>query len=377
MMKKILLSSLLSVSLFAHSDTQHTTNNTTQNYNYGFFFNSMYKNKDLYPTGITQAQGYENHGETDKIELEHFGIFAYGDINNFLYNFEVNRHIDSPKKSNEMIETANIGYKHDNYSLKVGRDNNDISFMDSKEWGYGFINMPLAIDSFFNKTLRADGIFVAFDNDKLRVSGDLSKDIYDNKNRRTLKASYNFGNIEILSYVQNREEFESKNDYATVSHSHSHSLASDCSTLSSTEVCTQNDALVYGAGAKVEFDKFEVMGEYLNLQSDGNIKDSQYKISHDTEVESAYLQVTSKNEKFNYGVRSEVFWFEKELVGSGATSIANKMGITSGSESEKYLHTLGMNYKIDNRQKVFMDNSYDGDSDFAVKFNYIFRFAYK
>lgn len=376
-MKKILLSSLLAISLFGHGDMQHDNQtNEAKSYNYGFFFNSIYKNKDLYPNGITQADGYENHGETDKIEIEHFGIFAYGDINNFIYNFEVNKHIDTEKSSNNLIEKASVGYKHDGFFFKAGRDENDVSFIDSKDWGYGFINMPLALESFFNKELRADGYFIAFDNDKLRLSADLTQDIYDNKQRRTLKASYDFGNVELVSYVQNRESFDSKKDFATTQHSHTHGNANDCSSLSSTEVCIGNDALVFGTGAKVEFEKFEVLGEYLNLQFDGDIKDNTYKIKHDTQVESAYAQITSKNEKFNYGFRSEIFWFEKELVGSGATSIATKMGISSKDEKEQYLHTIGLNYKIDNMQKVFVDNSYDGDKEFAFKVNYMFRFTY-
>ena len=85
-MKKILLSSLLAISLFGHGEVLHNNQtNEAKSYDYGFFFNTIYKNKDLYPSGITQAQGYENHGETDKIEVEHYGIFANGNINNFIY----------------------------------------------------------------------------------------------------------------------------------------------------------------------------------------------------------------------------------------------------------------------------------------------------
>lgn len=378
-MKKILLSSLLAISLFGHGEVLHNNQiNEAKSYDYGFFFNTIYKNKDLYPSGITQAQGYENHGETDKIEVEHYGIFANGNINNFIYDIEINRHIDSPRKSNDMIEKLSFGYKYDELFLKAGRDYNEVSFIDSKDWGYGFINMPLALDSFFNKTLRADGVFAVYDNDKLRVSGDLSKDIYDNKNRKTLKASYDFGTLEVISYVQGREIFETKNDFSLAQHSHTHGTQdSGCSSLTSSEVCFENESLVFGTGAKVEFEKFEILGEYLNLKSDGQIKDNRYKIEHDTQVESVYLQIFSKNEQFNYGFRSEIFWFDKELIGLGATSVASKMGLSSKDEREQYLHTLGVNYKIDNTQKVFMDNSYDGDSEFAIKFNYIFRFSMK
>lgn len=373
-MKKILLCGFLAISLFGHGDIQHNIQNNEEiNYNYGFFFNAMYKSKDLYPNGITQAEGYENHGETDKIEIEHYGIFTNGNINNFVYDIEINRHIDSPRKSNEMIEKLSLGYEYNNFLLKAGRDYNDISFMDSKDWGYGFINMPLALDSFFNKALRADGVFAIYDNDRLRISGDSSNDIYDNKNRKTLKTSYDFGNIELISYLQKRDSFESKKDYSTTQHSHSHGIEENgCNSLIGNEICVENESLVYGIGAKIEFDKFDILGEYINLKLDGDIKDSSYKIEHNTQVESSYLQIFTKNEEFNYGFRSEVFWFDKELIGSGANSIATKMGLSSKDERKQYLHTLGLNYKINNAQKIFVDNSHDGNKNFAIKFNYQF-----
>lgn len=393
-MKKILLSSLLAISLFGHGDIPHdnvvSNDKNSKNYNFGLFFNAIYKNKDLYPTGITQSEGYENHGETQKVELEHFGLFANGNINNYIFDIELNRHVDAEKELNEVIEKFSLGYNYNSYSLKVGRDYNDVSFIDSKEWGYGFINMPLAIDSFFNGTLRGDGAFLAYDNNELRLSSDFSKNIYDNKNKLTFKASYDFGNIELLSYVQAREKFYSNKYYTTstsssgdstynpyaATHTHSHGTTETNTSSSDSdmnELSIENKSLVYGIGSKVDLDKFEIIAEYLNLHSTGDIEDAIYLIEHDTRVESVYVQLTSKNEKFNYGLRSEVFWYDKSLYGSGASTVAEEMGISPIKEKEKYLHTLDVNYKIDDKQKIFMDNSYSNYQT-AIKFNYLFRF---
>lgn len=137
------------------------------------------------------------------------------------------------------------------------------------------------------------------------------------------------------------------------------------------ELSIENKSLVYGIGSKVDLDKFEIIAEYLNLHSTGDIEDAVYLIEHDTSVESIYVQLTSKNEKFNYGLRSEVFWYDKSLYGSGASIVTEEMGISP--IKEKYLHTLDVNYKIDDKQKIFMDNSYSNYQT-AIKFNYFFRF---
>lgn len=44
-------------------------------------------------------------------------------------------------------------------------------------------------------------------------------------------------------------------------------------------------SLVYGIASKVDLDKFEIIAEYLNLHTTGDIEDAVYLIEHDTRVE--------------------------------------------------------------------------------------------
>lgn len=371
-MKKIVLSLGIAIELFGHAG--HIEMEENQSFAYGAFFNLSYRDTDLYPKGIEQANGFDNHGKPNEIVMEHIGGFVSGQVDKYVYNLEFNHHARMQWSGNNLVEKLYVGYKTDNELVKIGRDINHVSFVDTKDWGYGFIKMPLAVDSFFDKTLFGDGLFMTYTSNSFKVSTDYMNEMYTHKGRKTLKASYDFGDVQIISYVQQRDKVQSREDFSSAIHTHTHGAG--CDNLSGSEMCVGNEGWLYGLGSQVTLDGYEIVGEYLSLQNSGDVRDNNYKVDHTTNVKSAYLQILSKNEKFNYGVRSEVFWYDKKLSGSGASIIANEMNIASGDENSKYLHTLNISYTIDPYQKVFFENSYS-NNDNAVRVNYLFRFMQK
>lgn len=48
--------------------------------------------------------------------------------------------------------------------------------------------------------------------------------------------------------------------------------------------------------------------------------------------------------RLNYGIRGEYFWFDKSIEGSGATTLAQLMGITQSDDNVDYLYTFNINY---------------------------------
>jgi len=371
-MKKLTLFLLAQGLSFGHSLHIHQPSDINVSTDFGGFAHISYRNSDLYPKGIEQGYGYENHGDVDKINIEHLGIYFNKKMGNVAVNLELNHHIGANWTPNELVEKANVVYFDGRYGITFGRDYNNISFVREKNWGYGFIQMPLAVDSLFDKTHSIDGIFGSYKMGGFSLKGDFGADQYGHKQRRTLRGSYLYENIELITYYQQRNTTKSRVDFSAVTHSHSH--GSGCDGMTTNELCIENEATVFGVGAKVNFgNRYELLGEYLQYESKGGIETNQYIITHETIIQSAYLQLISTNERFNYGLRGEYFWYDTTLDGSGATAVATLMNLDDGNEAIKYLYTLNVNYNITTAQNIALEIK-KSDLNTAVRVNYLLRF---
>ncbi len=367
---RIFLSIFITVSLFAHSTVEkHKLNEELLNY--GIFTNMSYRDKDLYPKGIEGTVGYENHGKLKAGEINHIGFFAHGKYeSNFLYGIEVNRHVDAPSTIDSYLEKFYVGYTNENYSAVIGRDYNNISFLKEQAWGYGFAQMPIAIESFVDSTYIGDGIFVDYKLDNFKTYLDMTKDKYNQIPRATLKIEYNFNLIKLISYLQLRNSSQMRVDYATTKHTHANQ--NGCNNLSQNERCVERKNQVFGFGMNTKIKAFDIQSEYIHLDTQGSISDNHYKIDSHNKIDTLYLQMLTRYENILFGLRSEWFMFSNNYTGGGATEVATLL-TSNNSSNIQNLQTIMSGYEFNKYNKAIIQVEHSQD-DWAVRLNYALTF---
>ncbi|CAA6812712.1 MAG: Unknown protein [uncultured Sulfurovum sp.] len=362
---------LLSLSLFAHS-TLDLSSEQKEGINYGVYSDIKYRDKDLYPRGIEGSLGYENHGTTKKAQFNHLGLYLFGDYEkNFIYGVEFNKHIDAEDSFDSYLEKAYVGYKtHHNNTLKLGRDYNNISFVNNKPYGYGFADMPLAIDSFLDGTYLGDGIFLEYANtDNMKSYLDVTQDKYNKNNRSTLKLEYNLKDTQLIAYLQYRKTAQLRFDYSATTHTHSHGNQNGCTNLSSlNERCFERDNKLLGLGFNHKIGVFDLQGEYLYLDSKGDVYNNQYKVENHNKINTLYLQGLTNYQKILLGYRSEWFMFDNHYNGGGATEITAPL-VSQNANKIQNLQTLMLGYKFNKNNKTSIELKQSQD-DWAFGLNY-------
>ncbi|HQS78536.1 MAG TPA: hypothetical protein PLC57_09435, partial [Sulfurovum sp.] len=370
---KVLIFILLAATFsFGHTGKIRQPEDANISSDFGAFANISYRDEDIYPKGIERAQGYEDHGSPGEVYIEHLGIYYTKKIEKINFNFELNHHAWAEWTLNELVEKANIGYYDENYGLELGRDYNNVSFMREMIWGYGFIQMPLAIDSFFDQTNVGDGVFASYKIDRFTFRGDYAADQYAHKLRKTIRASYEYDTIKLISYYQQRSPVKNRVDFSAITHSHTH--GSGCDQMTQNELCMDNETSVFGLGTKVKLNNsYELVGEYIQYKSEGDIETQQYKVSQNNTIHSTYLQLMSTNEKFNYGLRGEYFWYNTILDGPGATEVSSLMSLNTAIVPVNYLYTANINYYFTKSQKIAFEIK-KSNQDLAMRLNYSLDF---
>jgi len=379
-MKKILLLAIIIFELFAHSDhiqvNNMDSNNTNTQFDYGGYVNLSYRTDDLYPNGVENSYSYENHGEKDKLFAEHVGLYFNYMEDFYKISSEFNHHYDADVTFNELIEKLNILFYNQNYSLKIGRDYNNLSLINKQPWGYGFISMPLSIDSFFGQTHIGDGLFFDVTNDSLSIGFDILQDKFTNSLRMNARTIFAYQDYDFYAYIHKREGSEFLNDTTSSTHSHSHGSVScnDISNITTEDICiTTDDQRVFGFGFKTDIQEYQFLTEYSNYKSKNSLNNSNYKINNDVKIQSTFLQIKSQNQIINYGLRAEYFWFDTLLKGSGANVIAEKLGKENSTENMQYLYTANLNYTFLKIQNIALEYKKSNENE-SISLNLSFGF---
>jgi len=369
----IILSILLSLLGWAHSTVDLSTEEEEANFHYGVYGIAEYRTKDLYPHGIEGSVGYENHGAAKKIQFTHLGAYLYGKTEaDFLYGLELNHHKGAENTLNQTIERAYLGYETDTFGIKAGRGYNNLSFLNEKAWGYGFGSMPLAIDSFVDGTYIGDGLFVEYAHGPFKAYADVTKDQYNKVLRSTLKAEYDLDTLRVIAYFQSRDTTLTRVDYAQTQHSHGGT--DDCTNLSPDERCFQRESRVFGLGFDTLLADIKVQGEYIYLDTEGSIENSEYQIRSDNAIHTLYLQMLGDYHHFIWGARSEWFMLDNSYTGPGATEIAGPLVSEDANEIQD-LQTLLIGYQFDEGNRFLVEAKHS-QNGWAAQFNYFFLFGH-
>lgn len=369
---RFLLLILFNLSIFAHSTVEkHQLHE--ERLNYGVFTNITYRDKDLYPQGIEGSVGYENHGKPKAGEINHIGLFANGKYEStFLYGVELNRHVDAPNTIDSYLEKLYVGYTHENYSVVAGREYNNISFVKEKAWGYGFAQMPIAIDSFVDSTYIGDGVFLDYKYNDFKAYLDITKDKYNQIPRTTMKIEYNLNAIKFISYLQLRNSSQMRVDYTTTQHTHTHANQNGCNNLTQNERCVERKNQIFGLGINTKIDMFDIQSEYIHLDTQGTISNNQYKIDSHNKIDTLYLQLLTKYKEIFFGLRSEWFMFSNNYTGGGATEVATIL-TTNNSSTIQNLQTIMSGYEFNKYNKVIIQAEHSQD-DWAMRLTYALTF---
>jgi hypothetical protein len=357
--KRILCSiALLHVTLFAHS--MHVSEPMSETLiNYGIFADALYRDRDLYPYGVEGSAGFENHGLTKEVTLNHIGAFVEGAYAYMRYGAELNRHAGAPNTFDGLIEKLYGGIGSESALLVGGREANHISFVRTKAWGYGFAAMPLAVESFFDGTYYGDGLFGDYRLRSWRFGADVMNDRYTKTPRVTLSLAWQGEALGLLAYAQWRDVSQVRSDYSSIKHTHTH--GSGCNNLSQNERCIERDSQVVGVGGTFDDDALSLQGEYLLLHTEGEIFNNRYKVASNNTIHTIYLQAIYAWEYVDIGLRSEGFLFSNRYEGDGAQEIASLMD-TQYRNDVQYLNTLMIALKPykGNRAVFQAENSQDG-----------------
>ena len=360
-MRIFFLTILLLSQLFAHSVREvHEDENRSDAIHYGLFADVMYRSDDLYPYGIEGSAGYENHGVPDEVQLNHIGVYLEGVYDSrWRYGAEVNRHTDSPATFDGLVEKLYAGYGNDDGGIVAGREANYISFVREQPWGYGFAQMPLAVDSFFDGTYYGDGLFLDYRFDTLRLAFDVTKDRYTKTLRSTFRAAYETAPFRVIAYAQLRERSEVRVNYASSTDTHTH--GSGCENLTENERCYDRRNNVFGLGVQAQQDALRLQGEYLFLETQGDVYNNRYKVKSHNRIHSLYAQGIYAFSALELGLRTEWFIFSNRYSGDGATQIAENVA-TEYSDDTQYLNTAMASYRFWKSHKVILqgENSQEG-----------------
>lgn len=363
---------ILTLSLFAHSGI-HIEDRESKTLSYGLYGDIAYRDKDLYPRGIEGSVGHENHGEAKKLELNHIGLFLDGKYeDNFLYGVELNRHNDAEDSFNSYLEKLYVGYESESYKILLGRNYNNISFVKDEIWAYGFAIMPLAVDSFFDGTYIADGVFLDYSFMGFTTYLDITQDKYYQTPRATLKLEYKSHNYKLISYLQLRKESQLRVDYASTQHSHSHGSTNGCDELTIDERCYERKNSLFGLGFSLKEELFNLQAEYIYLDTEGYITSKQYRVKSENQIHSLYAQILSNYQDILFGFRSEWFIFSNNYSGGGALEVASKI-VTKNADTTQYLQTLMLGYQFNKYNRVLLQSEYSQDNS-ALRVSYSVAF---
>ena len=358
---------------WAHSTVDLSHEEEDANFHYGVYGIGEYRTKDLYATGIEGSVGYENHGVPKEIQLTHLGAYLYGETEaNILYGLELNHHKGAANTLNNILERAYLGYGSDAFEIKVGRGYNNLSFLNEKAWGYGFGNMPLALDSFIDGTYIGDGVFLEYTYGAFKTNVDVTKDQYNHVLRSTLKAEYDLDTLKLIAYFQSRDTTLTRVDYAQMKHSHGGT--NDCTNLSQDERCFQRDSRLIGVGFDTILWDIKLQGEYIYLNTEGSIENNEYQIQSDNGIHTLYLQMLGHYHHVIWGIRSEWFLLDNSYTGSGATEIAKPL-VSEDANDIQNLQTLLLGYQLDKGNQFSFEVKHS-QNGWATQLNYFFLFGY-
>jgi hypothetical protein len=360
-MRIFVFSMLLLSQLFAHSVREVHEDEADADYtHYGIFADAMYRSDDLYPHGVEGSAGYENHGVPDKVQLNHIGVYLEGlYASRWRYGAEVNRHTDSPATFDGLVEKLYAGYGNEDGGIVAGREANNISFVREHPWGYGFAQMPLAVDSFFDGTYYGDGLFLDYRFDALKLAFDVTKDRFTKTLRSTFRAVYDADPFRVIAYAQLRERSEVRVNYAASTHTHTH--GSGCNNLTENERCFERSNNVFGLGGEAHYDALRLQGEYIFLDTQGDVYNNSYKVESHNRIHSLYAQGIYAFSALELGLRTEWFIFSNRYSGDGASKIAEDMA-TDHADDAQYLNTAMASYRFGHSHKVIVqgENSQEG-----------------
>lgn len=367
---------LIFITNFLFSHSAHFKNNKNKDLTYGFFADTLYESKKQYPDGIPLSFGYENHQKEKELGIIHYGGYINKIFEKISLNLELNKHKGANNKLNNIVEQAYISYNFNNSYFKIGRSNNNISFLDEESWTYNFIKAPLFLDSYFDKSIYLDGIFLKYNKDNFNTYLDLGKQIFTNKLRKNIKISYIKDNYTFLSYHMSTKKttnfYDSSN--STDNHSHSHSINNiDCTKLQESALCFDEDKKLYALGIYAIYDKFRVLSEYTLLKKQGEIYSSTSLVNSLNKLHNFYIQVQSRKPKLNYSLRSEAFWYDLKLKGLGTQNILNN--IEKQTSKINYLHTFALNYKLNKNHKIYLEALISNENEISGKFLYKLNFS--
>ena len=373
-MIRLFLLLIFSVPLFSHSILEHMESTEDENLSYGIYSDAAYRDKDLYPRGIEGSVGYENHGRVEKLQIHHIGLYLDATYDtNFLYGFEFNRHIDADDTFDEYLEKAYLGYGTEDYKVLLGRYYDDISFVNQKAWGYGFAQMPLAIDSFFDSTYISDGIFLNYSFMGITAYLDFSQDKYYQTSRRSFKLEYNADKFQFITYMQLRKKIQMRIDYASVQHNHTHGNTDGCNNLGVEERCFERENKVFGLGIDANIKGIKIQSEYIYLDTEGYVSSSQYRVESENKIHTFYLQMLYNYNDILFGLRSEWFAFSNNYEGGGATEVANVI-ISEDSNDIQNLQTIMSGYRFNRYHQLIVQGEHSGD-EWVGRLNYSVKFT--
>lgn len=375
-MRYFILIFFLYIQVFAHGFIQQSKSNNTKvlQERYGAFLDLQYRNKNIYENGYLGSHGYELHGEEKEAQLQHLGLFYSFAYQNFTGAIEANSHNGSDNSLNETIERAFIGYNIPNFSLRLGRAAYAISLVEIRAYGYDFIKMPIALNSFFSGNYYGDGISMNFYTEHFNLQVDALADMYSNYGKYSAKLSYtnhiNHNDIQLYAYFHKQPKVINK--FSSTAHKDKHSHSSSCSLLETGELCFDGSRDVYGTGFSLNNHHINLLTEVLYNNEEGNIRSSTQQISEQSKQYSAFTQIIIPISKFNIGYRYEYFWFDNQYNGLGAEDIKNTIFQNSLAINNEYLGTalLSYTYKSHNFRIEYQHSKKEN----SIGFQYLFIF---
>ena len=364
------------VQLWGHGFIQSskTQNSEILKERYGAFLDLQYRDENIYKNGYLGSHGYELHGLENTAQLQHMGLFYSFSYHNFNGAVEVNSHNGSDNSLDESIERAFLGYSTDNISLRLGRTEYAISLIEMKGYGYDFIKMPLALNSFFSGNYYGDGISINLHTTHFNLQMDGLADMYSKKGKYSVKLSYTnhfyHNDMQLYSYFHKQPNVLSK--FLSTSHQDGHSHSSGCSTLESGELCFDGSRDVYGVGLVFQNHYINFLSEFLYNDERGDIRSSSQQIEEESKQYSAFTQLIFPISYFNIGYRYEYFWFDNSYNGLGARDIKNTIFNNNFTTKQQYLGTALLSYIY--HSHTFKVEYQHSENEKSIGLQYLFVF---
>jgi hypothetical protein len=366
----IALTSLCALA-FGHGGAPHAYPEAKEKWQFGGFADLQYRTDTLYPTGPSGTFGYELHGEEERVEAEHLGLFARGPLgDSFDAAVELNRHNGADATLNDFVERAYVRYTTERFSLRAGRMEYALSFVARQPWGYGFSQMPLGLETYARSALYGDGLSASYTSGNVRLDADILADQYSHVMRSTLKASGSFHALgashSVLAYAQYQDEEENLFD---TSPTHTHSHGTGCDALSPGQFCFDTQRTLLGAGYTFSYSGARFQTEWLKAFDRGTVRSSEYKVDRNGEHNALYAQLLYALDAFEGGARYERFWFTNEYDGGGAAELAAQIE-GEGRHSSESLTTLMLSYRLLKEHTFRIEYATDNDES-LWRFQYV------